>query len=233
MANALDFVAYLSQTDWQALRERGQPLPVKRGELLFAAGGTDNHVYIVERGRVKIFQISTKGKETLLWFCAHGEIFGVSELCTGHARQVYAQACEDTLLVGVERERFKEFLATRPAVGLHVIDILAHRLRHLSHTVERLTTTDVRQRLQQLLIQLGERYGHKEDNGVCIDIGITHQEMADMIGTTRQSVTSILSELKREGAVAFHGKRLHLVRTFDISLSASATTSLTNSNLTR
>lgn len=231
MANAWDFVAYLSHTDWQALRERGQPLRVKRGELLFAAGGTDDHVYIVERGRVKIFQLSAKGKETLLWFCALGEIFGVSELCTGHARQVYAQASEDTLLIGIERDRFKDFLATRPAVGLHVIDILAHRLRHLSQAVERLTTTDVRERLQQLLVQLGERYGQQKDNGVCIEIGITHQEMADMIGTTRQSVTSILNEMKRAGVVAFHGKRLHLSRTFNVSRAVPTAAPLTTSNV--
>lgn len=229
MANALDFVAHLSPTDWQALRACGQPLPVKRGEVLFAAGGTGNHVYIVERGRVKIFQLSAKGKETLLWFCALGEIFGVSELCTGSARQVYAQASEDTLLIGIERDRFKDFLASRPAMSLRVIDILAQRLRHLSHTVERLATTDVRERLQRLLVQLGERYGRRKDNGVCIDIGITHQEMADMIGTTRQSVTSILSELKRDGAVAFYGKRLYLAPTFNISLAAAPAAPLTSS----
>ena len=210
MTDQLDFVAYLAASEWRTLRASGQLQKTKRGDVLFAAGGTDNHVYIVERGRIKIFQLSTKGKETLLWFCARGEIFGVSELCTGSARQVYAQACEDTELVCIERDRFKEFLAERPSVGLRVIDILSHRLRHLSHAVERLATVDVRQRLQQLLADLGRRYGQPNDKGLVIDIGITHQEMADMIGTTRQSVTTILSELKREGVVVIDGGRMYL-----------------------
>lgn len=210
MTNQLDFVAYLPATEWHTLRASGQLQRPQRGDMLFAAGGTDNHVYVVERGRIKIFQLSTKGKETLLWFCARGEIFGVSELCTGKARQVYAQACEDSELVCIERDRFKEFVAARPEIGLRVIDILSHRLRHLSHAVEQLATVDVRQRLQQLLADLGRRYGQPNDQGVVIDIGITHQEMADMIGTTRQSVTTILSELKREGAIAIHRGRMCL-----------------------
>lgn len=212
MTNQLDFVAYLSANEWQALRATGQSQRARRGEMLFAAGGTDNHVYVVERGRIKIFQLSSKGKETLLWFCARGEIFGVSELCTGSARQVYAQACEDSDVVCIERDRFKAFVAARPTIGLHVIDILSHRLRHLGHAVEQLATIDVRQRLQHLLADLSTRYGQRNDRGVVIDIGITHQEMADMIGTTRQSVTTILSEMKREGAIAIHRGRMCLPR---------------------
>lgn len=210
MTNQLDFVAYLAANEWHTLRASGQLHTAQRGDLLFAAGGTDNHVYVVERGRIKIFQLSTKGKETLLWFCARGELFGVSELCRGSARQVYAQACEDSEIVCIERDRFKAFLATRPDIGLHVIDILSHRLRHLGHAVEQLATVDVRERLQQLLANLGQRYGQRNEQGVVIDIGITHQEMADMIGTTRQSVTTILSELKREGAIAIHRGRMCL-----------------------
>lgn len=209
-SQSLNFVAHLHAEAWSQLRATGETESIKRGDFLFRAGGNDNSIYILHRGRVKIFQLSAKGKETLLWFCAAGEIFGISELCRGGSRKVYAQACEDSEIVVIPRDAFKAFVAQRPDTALHVIEVLSYRLRNLSKIVEGLATTDVPQRVKMLLATLSERYGQRVGDSICIDIGITHQEMADMIGTTRQSVTSTLGELKRAGLVQQRRRRLHV-----------------------
>ncbi len=209
-SDSLDFVSQLSTQEWQTLRGLGEVTLIKRGGLLFRAGIEDAKIYVLEQGRVKIFQLNARGKETLLWFCAAGEIFGISELCNGGRRKVYAQACVDSQILSIPRDSFKTFIEQHPQAAIHVIEVLSYRLRSLSKIVEGLATNDVPQRVKMLLTDLSERYGHRVGDKICIDIGITHQEMADMIGTTRQSVTTTLSELRRAGLVEQRARRLHV-----------------------
>lgn len=183
---------------------------VERGDFIFRAGVSATDVYIVRSGRVKIFQLNNKGKETLLWFCAPGEVFGVSELCRGVPRRVYAQASERSEIVAVGREDFVRFLASHPDKALALIDLLSSRLRGLGSFLEGVATADVSQRVTMLLRHLGERHGRRAGDGVFIDMAITHQEMADMIGTTRQSVTTALNGLKRQGLLFCHNRRMRL-----------------------
>lgn len=230
IVRSLDFIAHLSPAEWERLCQLGQTQQLRRGELVFRAGGADNNIHILETGRVKIFQISPKGKETLLWFCGRGELFGLSELCQGGERKVYAQACEPSRIVAIDRERFKLFIARRPELALNIIDLLSYRLRSLGKTFEGLTTHDVTQRVTALLMQLGERYGQPSGEGVAIEINITHQEMADMIGTTRQSVTSVLSGLKRAGMIEMHKRRMSLNSRFVADSNAAAATPHSGAN---
>lgn len=183
---------------------------VERGDFIFRAGVSAKDVYILRSGRVKIFQLNNKGKETLLWFCAPGEVFGVSELCQGVPRRVYAQASERSEVIAVDREEFVRFLASHPDKALALIDLLSSRLRCLGFFLEGIATADVSQRVTMLLRHLGERYGRRAGNEIFIDMAITHQEMADMIGTTRQSVTTVLNELKRQGLLYCNNRRMRI-----------------------
>lgn len=201
-------LATAAQNEWCATALCRQVETVERGEFIFRAGVKAKDVFIVRSGRVKIFQLNPKGKETLLWFCAPGEVFGISELCQGETRRVYAQASERSEIAAVDRAEFMRFLAAHPERALALIDLLSSRLRSLGAFLESITTADVAQRVAMLLRHLGARYGRRVGDKVTIDMAITHQEMADMIGTTRQSVTTVLSKLKREGLLRYHNRRM-------------------------
>ena len=197
-----DFMARLSTADRDDLRRLAATRRVARGELIFKAGSAGDNVYFLESGRIKIYHLSPTGKEILLWFCFSGEIFGLAEVCHGGGREVYAEACETTQLLAVRQENFKTFLEGHPAAALLVNDVLAGRLRNLGNLIKSLVVSDVDERVAQLLARLAATYGHKMPNGdVVLDIRLTHQEMANMIGSTRQSVTSALSALRRSGVL--------------------------------
>jgi CRP/FNR family transcriptional regulator len=211
-----DFVARLSARDRADLFARATQLAVDKGELVFQAGSPGHHVYFLEAGRVKVYHLSSSGKEVLLWFCLPGEIFGLAEACHGGGRQVYAEACENSSVLGVSQRDFKAYLETHPAAALLVNDVLACRLRNLGNVIQSLVASDVNERVAQLLVRLAASHGRKApDGGIHLDIRLTHQDMANMIGTTRQSVTSALNTLRRLGVLDFddsHRLRIHSER---------------------
>jgi len=199
-----DFIARLAPPDRADLLQLAARRALTRGELVFKAGSAGDYVYFLESGRVKIYHLSPSGKEILLWFCIPGEIFGLAEVCHGGGRQVYAETCEPSQVLSVRQDDFQKFLATHPPAALLVNDVLACRLRNLGNIIQSLVASDVNERVTQLIVRLAATHGQKNQNGdTAIDIRLTHQEMANMIGTTRQSVTSALNRLRRQGVLEF------------------------------
>ena len=208
-----DFLARLNDTQRVEILRLATTLVIDKGEIVFQTGSPGDFTYFLAAGRVKIYHQSRNGREVVLWFCVPGEIFGLAEVCQGgDGRQVTAQACEPSRVLAVRREAFQNFLEQHPAASLVVNDVLACRLRSLGGVIQSLVKNDVNERVAQLLARLSANYGRGLANGdICLDIRITHQDMANMIGSTRQSVTSALNQLRRQGILEFDAKHRILV----------------------
>jgi len=196
------FLSLLDAPDRDELLTHCERREVSKGTMLFEAGSPGHNVYVLEEGSAKIYHLGPNSKEVLLWFCSAGDIFGLSEICHGGERQVYAQACVRSHVLAISRDTFKNFLASHPAAALVVVDVLSHRLRGLGELVEAMVTSDVTGRVVRLIHRLGTRGGDRlHESGACQDMRLTHQDIANMVGTSRQSVTSALNLLKHLGAV--------------------------------
>ena len=181
-----------------------------KGDSIFNAGELSHHVYLLLKGRVKIYQPSTVGKEAILWFCFTGELFGLAEAARGGERVVSAQACDACQVLSIRQDRFTEFLETHPQTSIIIVQLLACRLRVLSDVVINLISDDVRTRVLKMVLQLSSRCGIPSARGLCLNITLTHQEIADMIGTTRQTVTTTLGQLEREGLISIDQHKIHI-----------------------
>ncbi len=225
-----DFMARLALADRADLLQLATRRAVTRGEFIFKAGSAGDNVYFLVSGRVKIYHLSPTGKEILLWFCFPGEIFGLAEVCHGGGRQVYAETCEPSQVLSVRQDDFKKFLATHPPGALLVNDVLACRLRNLGNIIQGLVASDVNERVAQLIMRLAATHGQKTQNGdITLDIRLTHQEMANMIGTTRQSVTSALNLLRRRGVLEFDASHHILVHSETLLTQAGMAATTTTS----
>jgi CRP/FNR family transcriptional regulator len=197
-----DFLGRMPANDRRDLLEVAEARLARNEEFVFQAGSPGETVYILEEGRIKIFGLSSLGKEVILWFCFPGEVFGIAEMPRGGPREVFAQACSDCRLYAIPQGLFKDFLVDHPSTAMLVIDLLSCRLRILGDMVKNLTADDVTTRLAKLLIRLSARYGQRVTAAhLRLSIRLTHQELADMIGATRQTVTGVLSELRRRGVI--------------------------------
>lgn len=207
-----DFLSRMSAGDREILLAAGTRKKFRKNDLIFQAGSPGENVYALIEGRVKIYQLSGLGKETILWFCLPGEVFGLAEIPRGGRREVYAQACSDSTIVTIGKERFQRFLAESPPAAMLIIDLLSCRLRALGEMLMNLSSDDATSRVIKLLIRLWARYGREMEGDVYLNITLTHQEMADMIGTSRQTVTTVLNQLRRKNVLAVENHRIHILR---------------------
>lgn len=205
-----DILSSVPAEDRVALMELGKMQRFMRGDFVFRAGESSQQVFLLLSGRIKIYQSSSVGKEAILWFCFAGELFGLAEAARHGERMVSARACDVSEVLGIRQEQFAAFLETHPRTSLIVVQVLACRLRMLSDVVINLISDDVRTRILKMALQLGSRCGLPSPLGLCLDIALTHQEIADMIGTTRQTVTVTLNQLEREGLLKTDHHKIHI-----------------------
>ena len=205
-----NFLAQLEPADLATLVDIGAAERYGRGEAVFSAGAPGNNVYFLRSGKVKIKQLSPAGREVILWFCLPGEIFGLAEVARGGGRVISAQACERSEVLVVRQEKFRAFLMQRPHVAMLSMQVLSARLRLLGEVLVNLVADDVNTRIAKLILRLSSRYGTPAGKEVRLTIPLTHQEIADMVGTTRQTVTSVLSALKRQGVLTIDDRRIQI-----------------------
>ncbi len=216
-SSQIELLSKLSAPDREELLQLGVRKHYAKGEFVFQAGNEAKSVFLLAAGRIKIYQPSSVGKEAILWFCFDGELFGLAEAARGGSRAVSAQTCEASDVLCIAQDQFMAFLATHPKTAQIVVQLLACRLRVLSDVVINLISDDVRTRVLKVLLQLGARCGRRGRSGVEIGMALTHQEIADMIGSTRQTVTTTLGQLERDGLLRIDEHKIHL--TGDVLLS--------------
>lgn len=214
------FLGNLDEHDRHAFLALGHRHSFARHDFIFRSGDPGRNVYVLEQGRAKIYKESDTGKELILWFCFPGEMFGLAEASRGGCRDVFAQACTNAVVHRIPRERFSQFLRERHDVAVQVIDLLSCRLRVLGDIMTNLATENVSSRIIKLLLRLCSRYGSVSrgcelideslERAVCLDIPLTHREIADMLGTSRQTVSAMIGELKKSGVLRMHHRHIHV-----------------------
>ncbi|MDH5660850.1 MAG: Crp/Fnr family transcriptional regulator [Gammaproteobacteria bacterium] len=213
-----NFLSSLSESETQDLLKCSRRLNLKSRDHLFRAGDQSNDVYIVAGGCIRLFQVSSTGKETILWFSFPGEIFGMAELWRGSDRQIYAVANEATQIYSISRKDFTHFLGAHPEAAMKAIGILSARVRALGHALVGLASDNVETRIARLLVRFaavssGARCCASSSEGeLCVNVRLTHQDIANLIGASRQTVSSTLAHLRKVGAVRTVNQHIHIVQ---------------------
>lgn len=213
-----NFLSSLLQEEIQDFLKCSRNLTLKSRDQLFKAGDRSDNVYIVAEGCIRLFQVSSTGKETILWFNFPGEIFGMAELWSGNQRQVYAVANEPSQVYSIRQQDFTNFLGAHPEAAMKAIGILSARVRALGHILVGLASDNVETRVARLLMRFaaissGSRCCAGTTNGeLCVNVRLTHQDIANLIGASRQTVTTTLAHLRKIGAVRAVKHHIHIVQ---------------------
>ena len=181
---------------------------VRRREVVYLPGDPAETVYLVNGGRVKISKVTRDGKALTLNYCGPSEIFGESSLVEGGAREEMAEAMENSMISELELPVFEDLLSSNASLGLAMVKLLAKRRLDLENKVETLVFRDVTSKLAELLLELAEEYGVEDSRGTLIALKITHQELANLIGSTRETVSLTLSQFKRKQLLTTEGRKV-------------------------
>jgi CRP-like cAMP-binding protein len=192
----------------EALADKAEIAEVRRRKVLYLPGDPGRSVFFVVGGRVKVSKVTRDGKELTLAYLGPGDIFGELCLLAGGPREEMAEAVENALVTELDASEFSSLVARHAGLGLGLAKVLAARRRDLESKIERLIFRDVQTKLAELLLDLSNEYGVKDARGTRVTLKITHQEMANLIGSTRETVSLTLSDFRRRGLIQIEGRRV-------------------------
>lgn len=195
-------VIRLEDYEREMIRQVGLARQYTRGENIFCSGDPADRVFLIESGWIKIFRINGDGRYVTVGSIRKpGELMGLAETLHGVERTCNAGAITNVQLIVIYREVFFELLSCETTIALKVAKLLALRMRDAELGVHEMVTRQVSSRLALLILKIAEGCGQRVDGGIRIEPRFTHEDLAAMIGASRQTVTSILSAMREQNCL--------------------------------
>ncbi len=209
----LSMVDVLEPLSEEELEEFSRLVPdthVERGRVFYAPGDESEALFVLKRGKVRIYKAVPEGWEFTLAVVEAGTVFGEMSLTAQRMREAYAEATEPSDICVLRREDLERLVRSNPGVGLAMMRVLSERLRACEERLEDIGLKDVPARLAGLILQLAESEGVMTPEGPKIPAHYTHRQLASMIGASRESVTRAFTKLRRGGAVKLKDRRIYV-----------------------
>ena len=179
---------------------------ISKGSVLFAEGDEGDQLYVIAEGKLKLGTSSGDGRENLLSILGPGEMFGELSLFDPGPRTSTATAVTDAKLLSLGQEKLLPWLAENPKVALQLLARLAQRLRRTNEAVGDLVFSDVPGRVAKALIDLGERFGKKTEEGLFVHHDLTQEELAQLVGASRETVNKALADFAGRNWLKLDGR---------------------------
>jgi len=210
---------YFSQTPvFSALPEETQKRleriaeqrPYRRRQVVHFADQAGDFIYLLCTGRVKVSRVSEQGREVTLYLIEGNQVFGETGLVgENQPYELMAETLEDSLVAVFRRSDIINALNEAPRAATDMLKLVSERRSQAESAVADLVFLDVPKRLAKLLLKLHDAHGSKTPRtGTLIKAKFTHQELANMIGSTRETTTLILNDFKRQGSIDFTGRKI-------------------------
>jgi len=219
-----DLFQQLSPDQLSALESRCRIRKCPRGSPIYLPADHADGVLLLAEGRVKIGSFTEEGKQTILAFIEPGEIFGELSLMGTQEREEYAEAVEKSTLILIPGEVIQQLMAENPTVSLGITKLFGLRRQRIERRLKYLLFRSNRERLIHLLLELVEQYGKQVEGGVDLRIKLSHQDLASIIGSTRETVTVVLGELQTEGRLQLGRRKIVLTDLAQLAESVNVAT---------
>ncbi|MBO8169866.1 MAG: Crp/Fnr family transcriptional regulator [Thermoanaerobacteraceae bacterium] len=177
-----------------------------KGEFLFYQGQRANTIYLVKSGKLKLIQATEGGREIILDVIGPGEVLGETSLFHEQEQLFSAVALEETNLCCFSRQQFEKLIQQDTSLAVRIISYLSQKLYETMRQVGEVATQSVKEKILRLLFRLAGEYGREITSGTVIEVEVTQQELANMVGASRVMVAQVLKELKEVGVVDREGK---------------------------
>ena len=204
----VDLFAGLSPAE---LKEISRTLPMQTcqvGGLVTSPDDDDERLYVIKRGRVRLYRLTPDGKQLTLELLDKGRIVGRMAWLGQQLTDAYAEAIEDALICSFTPRELQRLIDRFPSVGVNIIRYLSGRLAASEREREVMAFRSVEQRLAARLVELSERFGQPTEGGTAIDARLTQQELADMIGTSRETLAMTVASLRERRVIDMHDQRV-------------------------
>lgn len=181
-----------------------------KGQVVFHEGNRTNGIYCINKGKVKLFQIGSEGKEQIIRFAKPGDVVGYRALLSEEPLSASATAIEDdTTICFIPREQIFSMIAQNPNFNFKFLKMLSHELGEAAKIITDLAQKPVRERLAETLLILKDTFDMDEEKN--IQVKLSREELANIVGTATESVIRLLSEFKKDKLIAVEGRNIKLL----------------------
>jgi CRP-like cAMP-binding protein len=185
------------------------PESYKRGEIIYEEGNRINGFYCLVKGIIKIYKTGFDGKDQIIRFAKPGDIMGFRSTITGELACTTTKAIEDALLCYVPGDLVKSFVKSNGEFAMDLLQLACNELGEANDYITDIAQKTVRERLAEVLIHL--KWSFNLDNENFLQISLTREELANLVGTATESVIRLLSEFKQDRLIELHGRRIKIL----------------------
>ena len=189
-----------------ALTKQLQPVDFPRGHTVFAEGEPGDRLYIIVSGKVKIGRRSPDGRENLLTIMGPSDMFGELSIFDPGPRTSSATTITEVRAVSMDRDALGAWIQDRPKIAAQLLRVVARRLRRTNNNLADLIFTDVPGRVAKQLLQLAQRFGTQEGGALRVTHDLTQEEIAQLVGASRETVNKALADFAHRGWIRCEGK---------------------------
>ncbi|WP_298737153.1 Crp/Fnr family transcriptional regulator [uncultured Chitinophaga sp.] len=182
----------------------------KKGQVIFQEGAYSFGIYCINSGKIKLSHSGDDGREQIIRLVKAGDIMGYKALLSGERYTATAIALEDAQVCFIPKDLFLSVLQSDPSLSLEMMRILSSELRKAELKITHLAQKPVRERLAETLLFIHETYGVESD-GQTLNVRLSREEIANLVGTATESAIRLLSEFKKEGMIELEGKKIRLL----------------------
>lgn len=199
----------LKQETLQKLRDASREIKILKGDILFAEGKLPASVYFLLSGKMKLYTTDQQGREQIVHLASSGDLMGYRAVLGGDSFSCSASALEDSIVLNVPKATFLNVLDADAEFSFAVIRLLTQELRDAEHHLAGLARKPVRERIGEVLLILGDKFGYEAD-GETINVSLSREEIAGLVGTATETVIRMLHAMQEEGLLQTQGKKIRL-----------------------
>jgi CRP/FNR family transcriptional regulator len=181
----------------------------KKKSIIFHQGAQPHGIYTVNSGKVKIYQITENGKEQIVRMAKRGDILGYRALITGEKYSCTAEVIEESNICFIPKSVFFSMSEKNGTISNNLLRLLSNDLKRAENKIATLVEKPVKERLAEALLFLKETYGFEKDNAT-LNVVLTREDIANIVGTSKETAIRLLSEFRDENLVSFDGKKIRL-----------------------
>lgn len=184
----------------------------KKNMIIFMEGEPGEGFHYVKSGKVKIVKMAQDGREHIINILGPGDVFAEVLLFNKGSYPATAIALEDSLIGIIKNTDLETVVAANTRIALHLIKILSKRLLNCQMKIKTLALSDTFARTAQILVKLAYQYGQQTETGIQIDVDMTRQDLANLVGTSRETVTRALSSMKKDKVIDFEDSKITILK---------------------
>ena len=204
--SAVSIFKDLKKEDMEWLDQATTQITCPKGRLIYSPGQSDEVLYLLKKGSVELYRLSPDGRKLVVARLGDHTFFGEMSLLGQGMYESFAEATSDSLLCAMSRADVERLILTKPIVGLRVLEALGKRLGEIESMLDGVVFRRLSSRLAAVLLQLS-----REQSSPSIIAGLTHQDLAELVGSTRETVTQTLNELKLQGLIDIARTRIEIL----------------------